>query len=512
MGPVALAIALLVAIPAFWMGLESLGAAWVTPEYSHGPLIPVISFYLFLRQLKQVAPLPASDRWPGVAIVAVALAVASLGSLARIPDIVTYAMILWVFGVVLTIFGLRRGFQFWPPVLHLVFMLPLPNVIYWKLSIQLQFISSEIGVWVIRLLDIPVYLEGNIIDLGVYKLHVAEACSGLRYLFPVMSFSYIFAVLYRGPVWQKAVMLISAAPITVLMNSFRVGMIGVLVDSYGIEQAEGFLHAFEGWVIFVSCIGLLFLMAILMKRLVGDRRPLGETLDLDYDGIGAQFRRVFDVRAGAAMLVIVALTAAVASWQHLTPQRAAVTVERTPLSLFPPDVGGWRGSFQMLDPSIERVLGADDYLAASYSNPMQGAPVDFFVAYYDKMTEGSGVHSPEVCLPAGGWEMSAITQANVSVETGEGPISLPVNRAIIQKGTARQLVWYWFDQRGRRMTNDYVAKAYSILDALTIGRTDGGLVRLITSIRPGETEEAAEARLQSFLEESLPRLPSYIPG
>ena len=98
----------------------------------------------------------------------------------------------------------------------------------------------------------PVFLEGNVIDLGVYKLQVAEACSGLRYLFPIMSFSYVFAVLYRGPVWHKIVLLLSAVPIAVLMNSFRIGVIGVLVDRYGIGQAEGFLHFFEGWIIFLS--------------------------------------------------------------------------------------------------------------------------------------------------------------------------------------------------------------------------------------------------------------------
>ena len=104
----------------------------------------------------------------------------------------------------------------------------------------------------------PVFLDGNVIDLGVYKLMVAEACSGLRYLFPIMSFTYVFAVLYRGPRWHKAVLLLSAVPIAVLMNSFRIGVIGILVDRYGIAQAEGFLHVFEGWVVFLTCIGILF--------------------------------------------------------------------------------------------------------------------------------------------------------------------------------------------------------------------------------------------------------------
>ena len=124
--------ALLVAgsVPVFWIGLVSLGQAWMTPEYSHGPLIPVISLYLFLRELRRSPPPAAvvTDRWPGVAVIGVALLVALLGNLARIPDIVTYAMIVWVGGVVLTVFGWRRGITHQLPVLHLVFMLPLAAV------------------------------------------------------------------------------------------------------------------------------------------------------------------------------------------------------------------------------------------------------------------------------------------------------------------------------------------------------------------------------------------------
>ena len=101
---------------------------------------------------------------------------------------------------------------FWPAVLHLVFMLPLPQFLYWRVNTGLQFLSSELGVSFVRLMDMPVFLDGNVIDLGVYKLMVAEACSGLRYLFPIMSFSYVFAVLYTGPRWHKIVLLLSAVP------------------------------------------------------------------------------------------------------------------------------------------------------------------------------------------------------------------------------------------------------------------------------------------------------------
>ena len=110
---------------------------------------------------------------------------------------------------------------------------------------------------------ISVYLEGNVIDLGSYKLQVVEACSGLRYLFPLVSLSFIAAYIYHGAFWKKAIIFLSSIPITVLMNSFRIGVIGVLVEYGGPGQAEGFLHDFEGWIIFMACIAILVLeMAI----------------------------------------------------------------------------------------------------------------------------------------------------------------------------------------------------------------------------------------------------------
>ena len=122
-----------VATGAFFIdGLDALLAAWQLPEYSHGPLIPILSGLLFLRQLKEVPiePGPKRNRWVGVTVILFALAIGTLGKLANIADIVAYATILWVGGLLLVSFGWSTGKHFWPPVLHLVYMLPLPGVIY----------------------------------------------------------------------------------------------------------------------------------------------------------------------------------------------------------------------------------------------------------------------------------------------------------------------------------------------------------------------------------------------
>jgi exosortase D (VPLPA-CTERM-specific) len=506
-----LAVAVLSTLPLFWFGLAGLASEWSRPEFSHGPVIPVLSFYMFLREMKAVPPVatPVTDRWPGVILIGIGLMLAVMGNLVRIDDIVFYALIIWVGGLILTGFGYRRGIVFWPSVLHLVFMLPLPQFIYWKINTALQLVSSEIGVWFVRLAGVPVFLDGNVIDLGVYKLLVAEACSGLRYLFPIMSFSYVFAVLYKGPLWHKLVLLLAAVPIAVLMNSFRIGMIGVLVDRYGIGQAEGFLHFFEGWIIFISCIVILFGMAVVMRMLSGDRRPLGDAIDMDFTGLGAQIARVLQAEPSRALTAAALLTAALSTAWVLTPARAAGDVSRDTYAHFPREFAGWSGASSVLDAEIEAVLGADDYLAAYYRHPEEAAGVDLFLSYYASQTEGEAIHSPEVCLPGAGWEVASIQPTEIALP-GSQMGSVRLNRAIIQQGLQRQLVYYWFEGRGRQMTSDFAAKFYTLADSLTKGRTDGGLVRVITPIGP-DGEAAADARLQRFLTAATDRLDRFLP-
>jgi exosortase D (VPLPA-CTERM-specific) len=506
-----LALAILSTLPLFWIGLTGLAEAWSRPEFSHGPVIPLLSFYMFLREMKAVPPPEASvaDRWPGVAVIGLSLVIAITGNLVRIDDLVFYALIVWVAGLVLTGFGWARGLVFWPSVLHLVFMLPLPQFLYWEINSALQLVSSQVGVGLVRLAGVPVFLDGNIIDLGIYKLQVAEACSGLRYLFPIMSFTYVFAVLYRGPVWHKLVLLLSAVPLAIAMNSVRIGIIGILVDRYGIAQAEGFLHAFEGWVIFLACIAILFLMAKAMQRLSGDRRPLGEALEMDFTGLGAQLGRVRAVQPSAGLIATACLTAAISAAWLLAPARAVAVPAREPFSLFPSHVGDWTGTSSVLAPQVEATLGADDYLTAYYRSPDEPEGVDLFLTYYEVQTDGDAIHSPEVCLPGAGWEVFSIDPVEVSLP-GTGSGSLALNRAVIQKGLEKQLVYFWFEGRGRQLTSDFAAKFYTLADGITMGRSDGGLVRVITPVGPGGAAEA-DARLQRFLAQAIDRLPRFIP-
>ena len=186
--------------------------------------------------------------------------------------IVHYSFLLALFALGLALYGWAGMKLTWAAVVYLVFMIPLPIFLYQGLSAVLQLISTNLGVAVIRLFDIGVFVEGNVIDLGVYQLQVVEACSGLRYMFPLISLAFIAAVLYQGRLWQKTLVVLSAVPITILMNGGRIGVIGVLVEYFGIKAAEGFLHYFEGWIIFMVCAGVLIIEMLLLNLVFETQR------------------------------------------------------------------------------------------------------------------------------------------------------------------------------------------------------------------------------------------------
>ncbi|MCF2906678.1 VPLPA-CTERM-specific exosortase XrtD [Octadecabacter sp. CECT 8868] len=510
-----LSIAIIGAFAFFADGIEALFDAWQLPEYSHGPLIPVLSGFLFLKQLKDVpvrqGQLPR--RWPGVALILFSLVFGLLGKLSGINDLVAYALILWVGGILLVSWGWDQGKHFWVGVVHLVYMLPLPGVVYYKITTILQAISSELGVWFLALLNVPVFLDGNIIDLGVTKLHVAEACSGLRYMFPIMSFSYIFACLYQGPRWHKAVLLLSAVPIAIFMNSVRIAVAGLIVQYYGLSWLEGFSHFFEGWVIFIACILILFGLAIVMLRLNPAKPTLSQALDIDFDGIMPQLARLRNTFPSRSMITAAILSVGAALvWFVAEPDRGSLALERDPFTLFPRTFdSGWRqdGARQSLPNSVLTSLGADDFHQVDLVKEGAAAPVGLFMAWYDDQSTG-GVHSPEICLPGSGWEIAWLERTDISAQMDlDTPFN--INRAIIQKGEVRMMVFYYFQQKNRTVAWDFAAKMYLMIDGIRTGRTDGALVRLTTPILSDETDAAAEARLMEMLQSVQDPIPRFIP-
>lgn len=488
---------------AYWDGFSQLFIRWdKQEEYSHGYLLPVLTLYFIWLKKNEVVQSEFSPSWLGFFIVLPALGVFLIGEVSALFILIHYSFIAVLFGIALSIMGWPGIKPILMPLLLLVFAIPIPYFLEASLSANLQLLSSQLGVAFIRWCNIPVFLEGNVIDLGNYQLQVVEACSGLRYLFPLMSLGFICAYLYQVAFWKRVIVFLSTIPITLLMNSFRIGVIGVLVENWGTAMAEGFLHDFEGWIIFMACMVLLFIeMLFLTSISKGHSYSLfdvfGLALPVDLVGNDIRVRKVSSPFVGIVVLLLgaVVVIGSISKREEIIPTRKTFPE-------FPNTLANWNGEQSTLETNIINTLGVSDYLLSDYFKD-NSVSVNLYVAYYQSQRKGVSPHSPRVCIPGGGWQISGISRTQIG--------NLPINRIVVKKGKSVQLVYYWFQQRGRLIANEYVMKWYLFKDAILLNRTDGALVRITTSVSPMENMQDADNRLSGFVGDMLPVMPDYIP-
>lgn len=499
----------------YWLfsgGFENLVTRWnAEEEYSHGYLIPLVSL-LFIWELR---PRLQQDRfdpsWMALAVVLLALLIDAAGEISALFLLIHFAFILLLIGFSLALLGWRGTRLLLVPVSLLVFAIPIPYFLEATLTAKLQLVSTQLGVELIRVLKIPVFREGNLIDLGAFKLEVIEACSGLTYLYPLMWFGCIFAYIYRTEWWKRVVLILSTIPLAILLNSIRIGLTGVLVRFFGPGMAKGFLHDFQGWAVFMVCIGILLAEIWMLTRVGADRRPFGVVFGLDLAGSnrrdagGGRVRplsRPFVAAVGLVVLSAVLLGS--------VQERAEDIPQRETFPSFPMALGSWRGQSATLDDDSLKALKLTDYILADFSRGHEPA-INFYVAYYDSQRKGVSPHSPTVCIPGGGWQVTDSAEHTLSIEAIANRL-LHFNRIVIRKGDSTSLVYYWFQERGRLLSNEYWTKWYLFRDAVAINRTDGALVRVTTSLLPGEAEEEADKRLAEFVNGVMPLMDRYVPG
>lgn len=199
----------------------------------------------------------------------------------------------------------------------------------------------------------------------------------------------------------------------------------------------------------------------------------------------------------AAIIVAAGIYASGASAPERLPSRET-------LATMPVSLQAWQGLDVALDDDVLAQLGVDDYINRRYI-AAAAPPVALYVGYYASQRQGDTIHSPQNCLPGAGWRPVSAERTTVDF----GGRTVPVNRFIIQKGLDRQAVFYWYQGRSRVVANEFANKAWLMLDAARLRRTDGGLVRAITPV--SSTPDAAFATLTTFSTALFPYLSSRLP-
>lgn len=281
--------------------LVKLGYDWYEdPNYSHGLLMPFVVGLILWMKRDELGRTPQQPSlfWGGSAMLCALLAL-WLGTAGAELYIQRMSLVLMLAGLVVYFFGFKVLRQVLVPLALLVLAIPIPAIIFNKIAFPLQLFASRCAVWAMRLFDIPVLREGNIIELmplgstQTKKLEVVEACSGIRSLMTLVTLAAIFAYFTRPGsdgheddrtkggrfgwlasygFWRAGILLLSSIPIAIITNAFRVSGTGVLSRYYGTEVADGFFHSFSGWVVYIVAALLLFAVGWILDRLRGQGR------------------------------------------------------------------------------------------------------------------------------------------------------------------------------------------------------------------------------------------------
>ena len=250
----------------YYKNLIWLGSKWFNdPDYSHGPLIPMISIYIGWLKKDKLSRIKDQDNFLlGISLVLVAIIIQIASIRAQLNITSSYSFIILIYGLIIVYYGKETARELLFPILYLIFMVPFLRVFFInRISNILKLLSAFISAKIIYLLGIPVYREGVTLTFSTGSIEVADPCSGIRSILSLLALGTVFAYFTESSVLKKIVLVISAIPLAVLGNLVRILFIGIMT-SKGINAAEGFIHTLSGILVFlIALLGLVWLRHLL---------------------------------------------------------------------------------------------------------------------------------------------------------------------------------------------------------------------------------------------------------
>jgi len=237
-------------------------------NYSHGFLVPVISFYLIWKDRRALLGIMSKPSAPGLIIVIIGMLLFILGNGASEYFTVRLSLVVTIFGLALYHFGSEIIKKSWFAIAFLVFMIPIPYVIYFSATFPMQLLASKVTTVLLNIIGMPVVRQGNIIHLPEQALEVAEACSGMRSLVSLLALGAIYAYVSQKKMTAKIILFFSAVPIAVLGNIFRVFATSVIVYTTDLNITDEPFHSIMGASVFVVAFILLFIFGAILRRLL----------------------------------------------------------------------------------------------------------------------------------------------------------------------------------------------------------------------------------------------------
>ncbi|MFV0422316.1 exosortase A [Oleidesulfovibrio sp.] len=236
------------------------------PNYSHGFLVPFISGYLLWLRRDLVRTSPVAPANSGIAILLFGIFMLLLGYGATEYMTMRTSMLVITGGMVAFVYGYPLLKAVLVPLGYLFFMVPIPYILYDAVAFPLKLFVAKVAVFGLKLCNLPVLREGNVIIFPNITLEVVDACSGMRSLMSLLALSTAYGFMFLKKPWQRVIIVIAAVPVAIATNVFRVFATGFLARHVGRKAAEGFFHDFAGLAVFVTAMVLIAAIGWLLGK------------------------------------------------------------------------------------------------------------------------------------------------------------------------------------------------------------------------------------------------------
>src|SRR6266566_3637764 len=240
---------------------------WADPNFSHGFFVPVFSAFVMWQDRFRLAAVPRKPSTWGLPVILLALSMLVLGVFGAELFLSRLSLIALAGGLVIFFLGWEMFRAVLFPLLFSILMVPIPAIVFSQITFPLQILASKLAAWSLPLCGVPVLREGNVINLPAMPLEVAEACSGIRSLLSLTTLAIMYGYLMETRPFIRTMLALASIPIAVAANGFRIIGTGLLVQYWDPDKAEGFFHAFSGWLIFVVSLLVLFSLHRALKFL-----------------------------------------------------------------------------------------------------------------------------------------------------------------------------------------------------------------------------------------------------
>jgi exosortase len=247
-----------------WLYLLVLGHLvlqwWTDPDFSHGFFVPLFSAFVIWQERSRITALFPRPSWIGLLFLGFAMCLLIVGQFGADIFLPRLSLLIVLASLIVLFLGWNFFRVLWFPWAFLFLMIPIPAIIFNHITFPLQLLASKVASTTLPWMGVPVFREGNVINLSTIQLEVAEACSGIHSLMSLATLAVIYGYLMERKIAIRMLLVVASVPIAVAANSLRIVGTGLLVQYWDPEKAEGFFHEFQGWLVFVASLVMLYVL------------------------------------------------------------------------------------------------------------------------------------------------------------------------------------------------------------------------------------------------------------